>query len=161
MSDSNTTKSKFNNYGLIVIININLKQLKIEKILVINIMVNLDVIDDGSPKAGPYNLGIKAGNLIFISGQVTTPEAKDIKSQTKATLEKIKRILNFAGLKVSNLVKITIFLKDISDFKEMNQAYKEFFEHNGVSEKFPARTTIEATCPLPYGLIEIEAIAVL
>ncbi|MFX1592354.1 MAG: RidA family protein [Promethearchaeota archaeon] len=123
-------------------------------------MVNFEVIDTGTPKAGPYNLGIKVGNLLFISGQVTTPDAREIKEQTLATLEKIKKVLEAAGASVSNLVKITVFLKNISDFKEMNQAYREFFEHNGISEKFPARSTVEATCPLPYGLIEIDAIAV-
>ncbi|UCC20094.1 MAG: RidA family protein, partial [Promethearchaeota archaeon] len=105
--------------------------------------------------------GIKAGNLIFISGQVTTPEARDIKSQTLAALEKIRKVLEAAGAHVSNIAKVTVFLKNMSDFKEMNQAYKEFFEKNDVSEKFPARSTVEATCPLPYGLIEIDAIAVL
>ncbi len=124
-------------------------------------MVNFEVIDTGSPKTGPYNLGIKASNLIFISGQVTTPDARDIKEQTLAAFEKIKKILEAAGAHVSNLVKVTVFLKNMSDFKEMNQAYKEFFEQNGVSEKFPARSTVEATCPLPYGLIEIDAIALL
>jgi 2-iminobutanoate/2-iminopropanoate deaminase len=124
-------------------------------------MVNLEVIDSGTPTAGPYNLGIKAGNLIFISGQVTTPEAKDIKEQTIAALEKIKKILETAGASVLNIAKVTVFLKNISDFKEMNLAYKEFFEQNGVSEIFPARSTVEATCPLPYGLIEIDAIALL
>lgn len=124
-------------------------------------MVKLDVIDTGTAKAGPYNLGIKAGNLLFISGQVTTPEARDIKEQTIAAFEKIKKVLDAAGATISNLVKVTVFLKNISDFKEMNQAYREFFEQNGVSEKFPARSTVEASCPLPYGLIEIDAIAVL
>ncbi len=124
-------------------------------------MVKLDVIDTGTAKAGPYTLGIKAGNLLFISGQVTTPEARDIKEQTIAAFEKIKKVLEAAGATISNLVKVTVFLKNISDFKEMNQAYREFFEQNGVSEKFPARSTVEASCPLPYGLIEIDAIAVL
>ncbi len=124
-------------------------------------MVNFEVIDTGAPKAGPYNLGIKTNNLIFISGQVATPEARDIKSQTFAAFEKIKKILEVAGANVSNLVKVSVFLKNMSDFKEMNQAYKEFFEQNGVSEKFPTRTTVEATCPLPYGLVEIDAIAIL
>lgn len=124
-------------------------------------MVNFEVIDTDIPKAGPYNLGIKAGNLIFVSGQVTTPDARTIKEQTFTALEKIKKVLKAAGADVSNLVKITIFLKNISDFKEMNQAYQEFFEQNGVSEKFPTRSTVEATCPLPYGLVEIDAIAVL
>jgi enamine deaminase RidA (YjgF/YER057c/UK114 family) len=43
----------------------------------------------------------------------------------------------------------------------MNRAYQKFFEQNGVTEKFPTRSTVEATCPLPYGLVEIDAIAVL
>ena len=124
-------------------------------------MVNFEVIDTDIPKAGPYNLGIKAGNFIFVSGQVTTPDARTIKEQTLAALDKIKKVLEAAGANVSNLVKVTVFLKNISDFKEMNYAYQEFFEQNGVSEKFPTRSTVEAVCPLPYGLIEIDAIATL
>ena len=124
-------------------------------------MVEFEIIDTGAPRAGPYNLGIKTNNLVFISGQVTTPEARGIKEQTLTALEKIKNILEVAGANISNLVKVTVFLKNISDFKDMNQAYQEFFEQNGVFEKFPARSTVEATCPLPYGLIEIDAIAVL
>ncbi|MFX0106357.1 MAG: RidA family protein [Candidatus Hodarchaeota archaeon] len=127
----------------------------------INEMVNIKEIDTGSPKAGPYSLGIKAANLLFISGQVTTPEAQGIKEQTLSAFEKIKVVLKAAGANISNIVKVSVFLKNMSDFKEMNQAYKEFFEQNGVTEKFPARTTVEATCPLPYGLVEIDAIAVL
>ena len=124
-------------------------------------MVNIEVLDLGSPKAGPYNHGIKAGNLIFISGQVTDPEIKGIKEQTLTAFKKIKKVLEVAGAKVSNIVKTTVYLKNMSDFKEMNSAYKDFFMKNGIQEKFPARTTIEATCPLLYGLIEIDAIAVL
>ncbi|MFX0080794.1 MAG: RidA family protein [Candidatus Hodarchaeota archaeon] len=124
-------------------------------------MVNIEVIDTGTPKAGPYSLGIKAGNLVFVSGQVTDPGAKDITKQTLIALEKIKKILESAGTRVSNIVKTTVYLKKMSDFKDMNDAYKEFFINYGVKEKFPARTTIEATCPLPNGLIEIDAIAVL
>jgi 2-iminobutanoate/2-iminopropanoate deaminase len=126
-----------------------------------NKMANIEIVDIDEPKAGPYNLGIKANNLLFISGQVTTPEARDIKDQTVVVLTKLKRILEAAKASVSNIVKLTVFLKKISDFKEMNQAYSEFFKKNGITEKFPARTTIEATCPIPYGLIEIDAIAVL
>ena len=124
-------------------------------------MVNIEVIDTGASRAGPYSLGIKAGNLLFISGQVTTPDARDIKAQTLAALEKIKNILQAAGTSVSNILKITVFLKNISDFKEMNEAYADFFEQNGVTLKFPARSTVEATNPLPYGLIEIDAIVML
>jgi 2-iminobutanoate/2-iminopropanoate deaminase len=123
-------------------------------------MVNIEVIDTGSSKAGPYSLGIKTGNLLFISGQVPAPEAKDIKNQTLTAFEKIKKILEAGGAEVSNIVKVSVFLKNISDFKEMNEAYKEFFESNGVTENFPARSTIEAVCPLPTALVEIDAIAV-
>ncbi|MFX1377504.1 MAG: RidA family protein [Promethearchaeota archaeon] len=124
-------------------------------------MVDFEVIDSGIPAAGPYSSGIKAGNLIFVSGQVPSPEARNIKEQTLAVLEKIKKVLKAAGASISSIVKVSIFLKNISDFKEMNLTYKKFFEENGVSNKFPARTTIEANCPLPNALIEIDAIAVL
>ena len=124
-------------------------------------MVNIEVIDTGTPKAGPYSLAIKAGNLVFLSGQVTDPGANGIKEQTLTALEKIKKVLDATGASVSNIVKTTVYLKNMSDFKEMNDVYKDFFLQNDVKEKFPARTTIEATCPLPNGLIEIDAIAVL
>jgi 2-iminobutanoate/2-iminopropanoate deaminase len=124
-------------------------------------MGNFEVIETGESKAGPYSLGIKAGNLLFISGQVTNPGIEGIKNQTQIALGKIKKILETAGAKVSNIIKTTIFLKDMTDFRKMNQVYMEFFEQNGVKDKFPARTTIEAACPLPEGLIEIDAIAIL
>jgi len=133
----------------------------LEKEGVLYSMVDIEVIDTGAPKAGPYNLGIKAGNLIFISGQVMDPEAEGVKEQTLTALGKIKNILEVAGARVSDIVKTTIYLKNMSDFKEVNIIYKEFFIQNGVQEKFPARTTVEAACPLPGGLIEIDAIAAL
>ncbi len=123
-------------------------------------LANIEIVDTGSPKAGPYSLGIKAGNFIFISGQVPSPDAKDITQQTQTAFEKIKKILEVAGSSVSNIVKVSVFLKKMSDFKEMNDAYREFFEQNGVNSKFPARSTLEATCPLPTALIEIDAIAI-
>ena len=122
-------------------------------------MVNIEVIDTGSPKAGPYSLGIKAGNLIFISGQVPDPEKMGIREQTLSALEKIKSILGASGANVSNIVKVSVFLKNMDDFKNMNQVYSEFFRQNGVTEKFPARSTVEATCPMPGALVEIDAIA--
>ncbi|MHA2267649.1 MAG: RidA family protein [Promethearchaeota archaeon] len=124
-------------------------------------MVNIEVIDTGSPKAGPYSLGIKAANLIFVSGQVPEPEKTGIREQTFSALNKIKAILKASGADVSSIVKVSVFLKSMDDFKAMNQAYSEFFEQNGVNEKFPTRSTIEATCPLPIALVEIDAIAVI
>ncbi|MFW9822285.1 MAG: RidA family protein [Candidatus Thorarchaeota archaeon] len=124
-------------------------------------MVNIEVIDSGSPKAGPYSLGIKTGNLIFISGQVPELEVSGIREQTLSALNKIKAVLIAGGGDISNLVKVSVFLRNMDDFKIMNQAYSEFFEQNGVNEKFPARSTVEATCPLPSALVEIDAIAVI
>ena len=122
-------------------------------------MVKIEVVDNGSPKAGPYSLGIKTGNLIFLSGQVPDPEKKGIREQTLSVLEKIKSILGASGANVSNIVKTSVFLKNMDDFRDMNQAYKDFFEKNGVNEKYPARSTVEATCPMPSALVEIDAIA--
>ena len=85
-------------------------------------MVNIEIIDTGAPKAGPYNLGLKAGNLIFISGQVPDQEVKGIKEQTLSALEKIKKVLEAAGANVRSIVKIGVYLKNVDDFKEMNEA---------------------------------------
>jgi 2-iminobutanoate/2-iminopropanoate deaminase len=122
-------------------------------------MGDIEVVDTGGPKAGPYSLGIKAGNLIFISGQVMDPGAEGIKEQTLTALGKIKKILETAGVRVADIVKTTVYMKNMTDFKEMNKSYEKFFVQNGVEEKFPTRTTVEATCPLPTALIEIDAIA--
>ncbi|MHA2183584.1 MAG: RidA family protein [Promethearchaeota archaeon] len=124
-------------------------------------MTEKEVIDIGAAKAGPYSLGLKVGNLIFVSGQVMEPGASGIKEQTITALEKIKKIIEAAGATVSDIVKITVYLKNMSDFKEMNNAYKDFFEKNRITEKYPTRSTIEAVSPLPNALVEIDAIAVI
>ena len=126
-------------------------------------MVDIDrVFPEGATVAGPYSPGVKVGNLIFISGQVPALLTSDIKEQTQSTLEKIKEIIEAAGGSISNIVKTTIFMKDIKEFTKMNKTYKEFFEKNGVTETFPARSTVEVSnFPLLGMLIEIEAIAVL
>ncbi|MBD3197292.1 MAG: hypothetical protein GF317_19715 [Candidatus Lokiarchaeota archaeon] len=123
-------------------------------------MVEKEIIDPGTPKAGPYNPGIKAGNLIFVSGQGPKPGATEIKEQTLTTFENVKAILEAGGAKVSDIVKVTVYLNDMSDFRKMNRAYKKFFENNGINEKFPARTTIEvANLPVASMKLEIDVIA--
>jgi len=125
-------------------------------------MTDSEIINPGTPVAGPYTPGIKVGNLLFISGQGPAQGAIDIKEQTTTTLEKIKIIVEAAGGKMSNIVNTTVYLKNIKDFSEMNRSYKEFFEGNGVTEKFPARATLEVSnLPLETMLIEVSAIAVL
>ena len=125
-------------------------------------MVEIEKISPGTPTAGPYSPGIKFGNLIFVSGQGPKQGALDIKEQTQTVLENIKTIVEAAGAKVKDIIKISVFLKDMKDFGKMNRTYKKFFNANGVSERFPARTTVEvSSLPVANFLIEVDAIAVL
>ncbi|MBD3227195.1 MAG: RidA family protein [Candidatus Lokiarchaeota archaeon] len=116
---------------------------------------------DGAPAAGPYSAAIKVGNFMFISGQgpfnpetnrIDDPE--NVKSQTKICMENIGRLLDAAGIGYENIVKTTVFLKNIKDFNKMNRVYRKFFK----SEP-PARSCVEVA-KLPFDiLVEIEAIA--
>ena len=125
-------------------------------------MVDIKNINPGTPVAGPYNPGIKAGNLLFISGQGPAQGKTDIKDQTYTALENIKKVIEAAGGKVSNIVNTTVFLRNIKDFIKMNRSYEKFFNDNGVTENYPARATVEVSnLPLASMLIEISAIAVL
>ena len=125
-------------------------------------MPNIEMINPGTPVAGPYNPGIKAGNFLFVSGQGSAQSKEDIKEQTLTTLNKIKTIVEAGGGNISNIVKATVYLKNIKDFNEMNTVYKKFFNDNGVSESYPSRAALEVSnLPLPSMLIEISAIAVL
>jgi 2-iminobutanoate/2-iminopropanoate deaminase len=120
------------------------------------------IFTEKAPKAiGPYSQAIKSGNLLFISGQVpvnpTTGELTgDIKVQTRQVLENLKSILLAAGASTIDIVKTTVFLKNLDDFVAMNEVYREYFPIDA-----PARSTIEVV-RIPRGaLIEIEAIAVI
>lgn len=110
---------------------------------------------------GPYSQAIKAGGMLFISGQLPIVPAtgafaaEDISGQTRQSLENIGAILTEAGCDYSNIVKVTVLLADIGDFAAMNTVYAEFF-----ADACPARAAF-AVKDLPKGaLIEIEAIAV-
>ena len=82
---------------------------------------------------GPYSQGINTGNLLFLSGQLPIcPEkgdivAEDIEGQTRQSLENVKAILESEGCTMDDVVKTTVFLKDIADFAKMNGVYAEFF----------------------------------
>ena len=111
---------------------------------------------------GPYSQGIKAGNTVYVSGQIpidpVTGEfaGEDIAAQTRQSLTNIREILKAGGADMSHVVKTTVLLKDIADFAAMNEVYAEFF-----TEPYPARAAFQAAA-LPKGaLVEIEAIAVL
>jgi 2-iminobutanoate/2-iminopropanoate deaminase len=116
------------------------------------------------PSAGaalPFSSVVRAGNTLYVSGHVPIePETKNITSggigpQTRQTLENLKRTLALAGATLDNVVKVNIFLTDMSEFKEMNAIYKEYFP----SEP-PARTTVGTPAlSNPEMRIEIEVIA--
>lgn len=109
---------------------------------------------------GPYSQAIKAGGLVFASGQLPInpstgafPEG-GIKEQTRQSILNAQAILESAGCSLSNVVKTTVLLADIADFAAMNEVYASFF-----SEPFPARSAF-AVRDLPKGaLVEIEMIA--
>ena len=123
--------------------------------------MNKEVIiaEKGIPPVGPYSPGMKIGNWLFISGQgPLDPETKqmpdEFKDQVKAVMENIKGIVEAAGGTMDNIVKTTVFLKDMNKFNKMNRIYKKFF-----TEKPPARSCVEAA-RLPLDIeVEIEAIA--
>ncbi len=110
---------------------------------------------------GPYSQAVKAGNALYCSGQIpinpstgATPDG--IEAQTRQVLENLKAVLNAGGTDFANVVKTTVFLKDMMDFPAMNAIYTEAF-----TEAPPARSTVQVS-RLPKDVrVEIEAIAVL
>jgi len=109
---------------------------------------------------GPYSQGVKAGNFLFVSGQgAADPKTgqmagEEIEPQTRQALTNIKAIVEASGFSMRDVVKVSIFLKNMGDFKRVNEVYKTFFP-----EDPPARTTVEARLPAQGMLIEIDAIA--
>ncbi len=125
-------------------------------------MVKEVVYTEKAPKPiGPYSQAIKVGNTIYLSGQIPIDPSTnkvisgDIVTQTKRVLDNIKAVLEAAGFSLEDVVKVTVFLKDLSLFNRFNEVYSEYFKNRP-----PARTTVEVS-NLPKGvLIEIDAIAV-
>lgn len=120
---------------------------------------------ENAPKAiGPYVQAVDLGNLVLTSGQIpvnpqTGEISTDIVTQTRQSLENIKAIIEQAGLTVADIVKTTVFVKDLADFAQVNAEYEAFFRENA-HPSFPARSCVEvARLPKDVG-IEIEAIAV-
>lgn len=124
-------------------------------------MDKIEIKTGKAPRAiGPYSQGVKAGNLIFLSGQIPIDPASGavapggIAAQTRQALENLRMVLEGGGASMKDVVKTTVFLKDLSAFNEMNSVYGEFF-----TEPYPARATVEVG-GLPRGVdIEIDAIA--
>ena len=123
--------------------------------------MNQIIHTDNAPAAiGPYSQAVKAGSLLFVSGQIPIDPAtgtfagEDIVSQTRQSLTNVKAILEQAGYSLGDVVKATVLLADMGDFAAMNGVYGEFFREN-----CPARAAF-AVKELPRGaLVEIEVIA--
>ncbi|MGF1804474.1 RidA family protein [Aliivibrio sifiae] len=120
---------------------------------------------DNAPAAiGPYIQGVDLGNMVLTSGQIPVNPATgeisdDIAEQARQSLENVKAVVESSGLTVSDIVKMTVFVKDLNDFGTVNEVYGNFFDEHKVAN-YPARSCVEvARLPKDVG-IEIEAIAV-
>ncbi|MFH0895480.1 MAG: Rid family detoxifying hydrolase [Bacteroidota bacterium] len=109
---------------------------------------------------GPYSQAVKAGDFLFVSGQVgINPavgkiDAENIQDETKQVFKNIEAILKEAGMELSDIIKATIFVTDLGDFSAVNEVYATFFKKD-----FPARETAQA-CKLPAGAkLEISVVA--
>lgn len=122
------------------------------------------IATENAPAAiGPYVQGVDLGSMIITSGQIpvdpkTGSVPEEVSAQARQSLNNVKAIVEAAGLTVGDIVKTTVFVKDLNDFATVNATYEAFFtEHNAT---FPARSCVEVA-RLPKDVkIEIEAIAV-
>ncbi|AKG53986.1 endoribonuclease L-PSP [Dehalogenimonas sp. WBC-2] len=115
-----------------------------------------------APKAiGPYSQAVKAGSMLFTSGQLpinpaTGEVSGDIGVQTRQVLDNLKAVVEAAGGTMADVVKATVFITDLSGFVAMNEVYAEYFP-----VKPPARSTVEISGLAKNALVEIEVVAVL
>ncbi|NLM04631.1 MAG: RidA family protein [Clostridiales bacterium] len=123
----------------------------------------LEIINSKEAPAaiGPYSQAIKANGFVFVSGQIPMdPKTKeivkgDVVDQTRQSIENIIAILKEAGLDLNDVVKTTVFIKDMNEFDKVNEVYGSYFNENK-----PARACVEVA-RLPKDVkVEIEAIAV-
>ena len=109
---------------------------------------------------GPYSQAVKAGGLLFISGQIPLDPATgavvegDVTVQTRRVLDNVKAILAEAGADFANVVKTTVFLKNMDDFAAMNAVYAEYYP-----TECPARSAVQVAKLPKDVLVEIETIA--
>lgn len=124
-------------------------------------MVNEEIVSSKLQRSNlPFAHGIRAGNMVFTSGQTgTDPKTgqvvEGIEAQTKQCLSNVEAVLEAIGYTRKDVVKVTVFLADMRDYSTMNEIYSTFF-----SKPYPARSTIEAKLANQSMRVEIEAIAV-
>jgi len=109
---------------------------------------------------GPYSQAVKEKNFVFLSGQLgIDPESRELAGESTAeqaeqALMNISKVLQAAGTGIDRVVKTTVFLKNIRDFSDFNEVYKNFF-----SEPFPARSCVQVAALPMDAKVEIEVIA--
>ncbi len=120
------------------------------------------VTTNNAPGAiGPYSQAIKAGGMVFCSGQIPIDPATGefvsdvVAEQTEQVLKNLSEVLSAAGSSLDNVVKTTVFLADMNDFAEMNEVYGKYFSANK-----PARATVQAARLPRDAKVEIECIAI-
>lgn len=118
---------------------------------------------DNAPAAiGPYSAGVAAGTFVFTAGQIgLDPKSGQmveggVEAEAKRALTNLKGILEAAGSSLGNVVKTTVFLKDMADFAKVNAVYAEFFTENP-----PARSAVQVAALPKNALVEVEAIAII
>ena len=121
------------------------------------------IVTEAAPAAvGPYSQGIVCGNLLFVSGQLPIDPSSgelvsgSIEEKTRQVLSNLRAIAEAAGASLEDVVKTTVFLKDMNDFAAMNGVFAEYFPNTP-----PARAAIQAAALPKNADIEIEAVAVL
>lgn len=125
--------------------------------------MDLEIIaTDKAPAAiGPYSQAVKVGNVIYTSGAIpVNPTTGEVvvggaQEQAEQALNNLKEILNSAGASLDNVVKTTVFIKNMNDFALINEVYKKYFTKN-----YPARSCVEVARLPKDVLIEIECIAI-
>ena len=118
------------------------------------------VNSEKAPQAiGPYSQGIRAGEFLFVSGQLPVDPVSGmlvvgIEAQTQQSIENIAAILASEGLGLKSVIKTTVFLKDINDFQSMNSVYGKYFSLDA-----PARVCVQVAKLPKDALVEIEAVS--
>ena len=119
------------------------------------------VTSDRAPTAiGPYSPAVRAGQLLFVSGQIPLDPATgqmvagDVAAQTRRVLENVGALLDAAGRSFADVVRTTIFLVDMNDFAAVNEVYGQYF-----TEPFPARATVQVARLPKDARVEIDVMA--
>lgn len=108
----------------------------------------------GAPTTLPFSNGLQVGNTLYVSGTQGT-KSDSIGAETQSCLDNIKKVLDAAGFKPSDVVQVTVYLTDVKDFPKMNAVYRQFF-----SDPKPTRATVEVAGLVGGAHIEISAVAV-